>query len=309
MHLLVNPPGGAAAVPLPQALPRIPPTGRRSRRERCPLRIGFPERRRRSGTAQSRRCILRRRSPAGRDGDCARLPRRRPCVLRRPQRLQRGNDVRVHRPGSRSRHRRDVRRRDLSDGTPIAPAAAWWRRDRSSAGARNRGRPCRDDVHVRPEQQSAAVPRDVRRATVTASSATCRSPRRDPARRRAAASRRRRAPGLVDVYRSRNAAQVRGLFVPQGRVIALSGDTGISAYNHLHTQVLRPIEQHRLWLDPPVQLLRCAPRHQARPARGTPRERRAAVVHLLRFRQYADRADMSAPGRPQSAKSAPGTWA
>jgi len=41
----------------------------------------------------------------------------------------------------------------------------------------------------------------------------------------------------VDVYRSRNAGQVRGLFVPQGRVIALSGDTGISAYNHLHTQV------------------------------------------------------------------------
>ena len=46
-----------------------------------------------------------------------------------------------------------------------------------------------------------------------------------------------RPSGLVDVYRSRNAGQVRGLFVPQGRVIALSGDTGISAYNHLHTQV------------------------------------------------------------------------
>jgi hypothetical protein len=47
-----------------------------------------------------------------------------------------------------------------------------------------------------------------------------------------------RPSGLVDVYRSRSANQVLGLFVPQGRVIALSGDTGVSAFNHLHTQVI-----------------------------------------------------------------------
>ena len=47
-----------------------------------------------------------------------------------------------------------------------------------------------------------------------------------------------RPSGLVDVYRSRTNNQVTGLFVPQGRVIALSGDTGISAYNHLHTHVI-----------------------------------------------------------------------
>lgn len=46
-----------------------------------------------------------------------------------------------------------------------------------------------------------------------------------------------RPSGLPDVYRSGTVNQVLGLFVPQGRVIALSGDTGISAYNHLHTQV------------------------------------------------------------------------
>ena len=46
-----------------------------------------------------------------------------------------------------------------------------------------------------------------------------------------------RPTGLPDVYRTRNVNQVLGLFVPQGRVIGLSGDTGISAYNHLHTHV------------------------------------------------------------------------
>jgi hypothetical protein len=46
-----------------------------------------------------------------------------------------------------------------------------------------------------------------------------------------------RPSGLPDVYLSRTASNVRGLFVKRGRVIALSGDTGISFYNHLHTQV------------------------------------------------------------------------
>ena len=46
-----------------------------------------------------------------------------------------------------------------------------------------------------------------------------------------------RPSGLPDVYPSRTVANVRGLYVKRGRVIALSGDTGISAYNHLHTQV------------------------------------------------------------------------
>ena len=46
-----------------------------------------------------------------------------------------------------------------------------------------------------------------------------------------------RPSGLPDVYTSRTAANVRGLYVRRGRVIALSGDTGISAYNHLHVQV------------------------------------------------------------------------
>lgn len=46
-----------------------------------------------------------------------------------------------------------------------------------------------------------------------------------------------RPTGLPDVFRTRNVNQVLGLFVPQGRVIGLSGDTGISAYNHLHTHV------------------------------------------------------------------------
>lgn len=47
-----------------------------------------------------------------------------------------------------------------------------------------------------------------------------------------------RPDGLPDVYRSGTASQVQGLFVQQGQPVMLSGDTGISAYNHLHTHVL-----------------------------------------------------------------------
>jgi len=47
-----------------------------------------------------------------------------------------------------------------------------------------------------------------------------------------------RPSGLPDIYRSGTANQVRGLFVQQGQPVMLSGDTGISAYNHLHTHVL-----------------------------------------------------------------------
>jgi len=42
----------------------------------------------------------------------------------------------------------------------------------------------------------------------------------------------------VDIYPSRNKNEVRGMYVPQGRLIMYSGDTGISAYNHLHSHVI-----------------------------------------------------------------------
>jgi hypothetical protein len=35
-----------------------------------------------------------------------------------------------------------------------------------------------------------------------------------------------------------NTSQMLGLFVQQGQPVMLSGDTGISAYNHLHTHVI-----------------------------------------------------------------------
>lgn len=43
---------------------------------------------------------------------------------------------------------------------------------------------------------------------------------------------------LTDVFATADATRVQGQFVAQGRVIMLSGDTGVSAYNHLHTHVL-----------------------------------------------------------------------
>ena len=42
---------------------------------------------------------------------------------------------------------------------------------------------------------------------------------------------------LTDVFGTSNNDQILGRYVEQGRVIMLSGDTGISAYNHLHTHV------------------------------------------------------------------------
>ena len=46
-----------------------------------------------------------------------------------------------------------------------------------------------------------------------------------------------RPEGLVDVFPSSTPSDIVGMYVRRGRVIALSGDTGVSAYNHLHTQV------------------------------------------------------------------------
>jgi hypothetical protein len=43
---------------------------------------------------------------------------------------------------------------------------------------------------------------------------------------------------LTDVFRSRTNNEVLGLFVQQGQPCLLSGDTGVSAYYHLHTHVL-----------------------------------------------------------------------
>jgi hypothetical protein len=43
---------------------------------------------------------------------------------------------------------------------------------------------------------------------------------------------------LTDVFGTANNALIAGQLVPQGRVVMLSGDTGVSAYNHLHTHVL-----------------------------------------------------------------------
>jgi len=43
---------------------------------------------------------------------------------------------------------------------------------------------------------------------------------------------------LTDVFPTSDPKGILGSFVNQGRVIMLSGDTGISAYNHLHTHVL-----------------------------------------------------------------------
>jgi hypothetical protein len=43
---------------------------------------------------------------------------------------------------------------------------------------------------------------------------------------------------LTDVFGTANNALIAGQFVEQGRVVMLSGDTGVSAYNHLHTHVL-----------------------------------------------------------------------
>jgi hypothetical protein len=42
---------------------------------------------------------------------------------------------------------------------------------------------------------------------------------------------------LPDLFDSSTLSQIRGLRVPQGRPIMLSGDTGTSLFNHLHTQV------------------------------------------------------------------------
>jgi hypothetical protein len=43
---------------------------------------------------------------------------------------------------------------------------------------------------------------------------------------------------LTDVFGTANPNLVQGQLVAQGRVVMLSGDTGVSAYNHLHTHVL-----------------------------------------------------------------------
>jgi hypothetical protein len=43
---------------------------------------------------------------------------------------------------------------------------------------------------------------------------------------------------LTDVFSTNVNADIIGMLVNQGRVIMLSGDTGVSAYNHLHTHVL-----------------------------------------------------------------------
>lgn len=47
-----------------------------------------------------------------------------------------------------------------------------------------------------------------------------------------------RPSGVVDIYKSRTLSQVLGQFVQQGQVIMLADSTGISAYNHLHTQII-----------------------------------------------------------------------
>jgi hypothetical protein len=43
---------------------------------------------------------------------------------------------------------------------------------------------------------------------------------------------------LTDVFGTADPTLVQGQLVAQGRVVMLSGDTGVSAYNHLHTHVL-----------------------------------------------------------------------
>lgn len=43
---------------------------------------------------------------------------------------------------------------------------------------------------------------------------------------------------LIDIFGTPDNSQIEGQFVKQGRGIMLSGDTGVSAYNHLHTHVL-----------------------------------------------------------------------
>jgi hypothetical protein len=43
---------------------------------------------------------------------------------------------------------------------------------------------------------------------------------------------------LTDVFGTADNTQIAGQLVAQGRVVMLSGDTGVSAYNHLHTHVL-----------------------------------------------------------------------
>ena len=165
MHLLVNPAGGAAAVPVPAGVAATFADG-----TAIPAGTLFPpywvpgNGHAIPGLAHSSAAASFGGDPAG----CHRDRPRRPCrcarVLRRPQWLQRGDDVRIHRRGSRSRHRRDCRRRDLL--RRHADRSCGWRGragDCGSAGARHGGVPRGHDVRVRPEQQSAAVARDVRR--------------------------------------------------------------------------------------------------------------------------------------------------
>lgn len=49
---------------------------------------------------------------------------------------------------------------------------------------------------------------------------------------------------LADVFATADNDKVRGRLVEQGRVVLLSGDTGISAYNHLHTHVSHISDTH-----------------------------------------------------------------
>ena len=54
---------------------------------------------------------------------------------------------------------------------------------------------------------------------------------------------------LTDVFGTADPDEILGRYVPQGRVIMLSGDTGISAYNHMHQDVGPKSQGTGTWRD------------------------------------------------------------